>query len=181
MRILLAPLIAVLSAIPLHAGFLGLTCTGNLSLDVCTAGDANLADTQGTTSYTYLASFTGQLVGGKPTLGTYADLTVADPNGVPVLGHVMQSFAAASFTDTVTASPAPAYDFSLDLHVVNTSNNFANGFHDVSSLINLIVTGYDSLNNVQWFTNSAIFAPVTVNATGRDDPDRRIHHSARVQ
>jgi hypothetical protein len=166
MRSLLAPLIAVLSAIPLHAGFIGLTCTDQVSLDVCTAGNANISDTQGTTSYTYLASFTGQLVGGKPTLGTYAEMTVADPNGVPVLGSTMQSFAGVSFSDTVTAAPAAVYHFHFGLHVVNSANNFANGFHDVSSRINLLVTGYDSLNNVQWFTNNTIFVPVTVSASG---------------
>src|SRR6185295_1045565 len=97
-------LLATACTVPLHAAFVGSTCYTDFS--TCVATDTTLTTHVGTTTYDFSSAFTGAIVGGKPTLGTIAAMTVSDPNGVPVLGVGVPSSASVTFTDHVLAAPA---------------------------------------------------------------------------
>jgi hypothetical protein len=161
----MAVLAALAGAPALQAGFIAITCTGKYVDEICVSAPASIIDHSGTTTFTYDAQYSGAIIGGTPTLGAFAQMTVADPNGVPQT-EVMNAFSSISFTDTVTAAPAPVYAFNFNLHTIHSSNNYANGFHDVYTNLLLVVKAYDNLNNLLWITGHSDFPPTKVIAPG---------------
>src|SRR5689334_1072889 len=114
-------LVAALAGAPaLQAGFVGTTCYGVYQSETCANSNISLIVPNGSTTFTYDGQFTGGLVGGKPTMGTYAAMIVDDPNGVPVLSPFVTVYSNMTFTDTVLAAPAPSYSFTLSLHTINS-------------------------------------------------------------
>jgi MYXO-CTERM domain-containing protein len=150
-------------ALPLHAGFLGSTCVG----DGCSNAIQNTALTQGSTTFTYANSFTGIYVGGKPTLGTFDQLTVDDANGVPFTNPTTISSANMNYTDTLSVGTvASNYTFTFGLHVINSLNSYPNGFDSVFTSLTLNLTGRDQFGNMLWHTTTFSFQPVTVTQQG---------------
>jgi hypothetical protein len=168
-KFLMAVLGCMAAVVPLHAGFIGTVC-----YDVpqtCVGSNTLTSVTSGSTTYTFDGQFTGGLVGGKPTLGTFAQMTVDDPNGVPTLASGMPVSANMTFADTVAAAPAPFYSFNIGLHVINGSNNFQNGFYEVTTAFVLNVVAKNALNVQQWATSNVSFPHVNVNFPGNTTLD----------
>src|SRR5690242_11361182 len=146
-------LVAVIAGSPLQAGFIGMACYGEYLSETCANSNVSTIVPDGSTTFTYDGQFTGGLVGGKPTMGTYAAMVVDNPNGVPVLSPFVTVYSNMTFTDTVSAAPAPSYSFNLSLHTINSAGYFA-GFHDAYTAMALIVTAYDSGNTLLWSSGS---------------------------
>jgi hypothetical protein len=153
-------------AAQLHAGFIGTSCTAYYAS--CVAGNINTSVQQGTTTFTFDDTLTGGLVGGLPTLGSRASLEVSDPNGVPASSQV--SMAYETFTDTIPISSAALfYTFTLDFHVNNSLNSYAQGFPSDYSELFLVVTARDATQNILWHTTNFDFSPVDVITPGSSD------------
>jgi hypothetical protein len=154
-------LVAVLAGAPaLQASFVGITCYGEYNNETCVNANVSTIVPNGSTTFTFDGQFTGSLVGGKPTLGTYAAMAVDDSNGVPVMSPFMSVYSNMTFTDTVTAAPAPSYAFNLSLHTINNAGYF-DGFHDAYTALTLLVNAYDSGNGFLW-SSGAISRTVRV-------------------
>jgi hypothetical protein len=152
-------------ALPVHAGFVGSTCIGNLG--TCLNSTQNTSVTQGSTTFTYANSFTGGLIGGKPTLGTFDQMTVDDPNGVPTTNPRNNSSANVTFTDTVTVGAvANNYSFSFGLHVINSVGSYPDGFDSVFTSLTFNLVGRDQFGTVLWATSTFSFQPVEVSVQG---------------
>jgi len=153
-------------ALPVHAGFVGATCIGDLG--TCLNTTQNTSVTQGSTTFTYANSFVGQLVGGKPTLGTFDQMTVDDPNGVPFTNPRNNSSANMEFTDTVTIGGVVAsnYAFTFNLHVINSLGSYPDGFDSVFTTLTFNVFGRDQFGTVIWATSNLTFQPTTVSQQG---------------
>jgi hypothetical protein len=149
-------------AIPLHAGLVSSTCIADGI--TCSSSDAvNTPLIDGSTTYTYLTTTSGALVGGKPTLGTFAQMTVDDVNGVPTLAVGNLLTAHMTFTDSVTAAPAAVYQFDLGLHVINSLGYFNDGFYDAFTQIGLNVQAFDSVGANLW---SHFYSPPVIRVQG---------------
>jgi hypothetical protein len=160
----IAALVSIGGVLPLHAGFIGTVCYGDLSS--CASASTVTAVTSGSTTYTYDGQFSGGLLGGTPTMGTFAQMTVDDPGGVPTLPSGLASFANMSFTDTVGTTPQPVYSFNLSLHVINSTISYQVGFYEAKTQFILNVIARDINNVQQWATSNVSFPHVTINAPG---------------